>query len=57
MKIDSSFEQQNAIDSIRFSDDGDSNEIEKSDSDSGKLKLAKNCIEDGIQQLEILETW
>jgi hypothetical protein len=31
IKIDSRFENKNAFDSIRFNDDGDSNEIDESD--------------------------
>jgi hypothetical protein len=35
--IDSCFEDENAFDSIRFNDDGDSNEIDESDSQFEKL--------------------
>jgi hypothetical protein len=31
IKIDSRFEKENALDSIRFNDDGDSNEMDKKD--------------------------
>jgi hypothetical protein len=36
MTIDSRFEDENALDSIRFNDDGDSNEIDENNLQSSK---------------------
>jgi hypothetical protein len=46
--IDSSFECENARDSIRFNDDGDSNEIEESDLHSKKQESPRTSTWHGI---------
>jgi hypothetical protein len=48
MTIDSSVEFENAFDSIRFNDDGDSNEIDESDSQYKKHDEQRISIEHGI---------
>jgi hypothetical protein len=49
--IDSSFEFENAFDSIRFNDDGDSNEIDESDSQSSKHDDPRILMKFGITTL------
>jgi hypothetical protein len=53
IEIDSSFEWENAFDSIRFSDDGDSNEIEKSELELENVDGEKISMAHGIQTLVI----
>jgi hypothetical protein len=49
IKIDSRFESKNAFDSIRFNDDGDSNEIDESDSHQRKQDDPRISTEHGIK--------
>jgi hypothetical protein len=48
IKIDSSFEDKNAYDSIRFNDDGDSNEIDESELQDLKHDDPRISTENGI---------
>jgi hypothetical protein len=49
IKIDSSFESENANDSIRFNDDGDSNEIDESEKQNEKHDDPRISTEHGIK--------
>jgi hypothetical protein len=49
IKIDSSFDDENAYDPIRFNDDGDSNEIDESDSHFAKQDDPRISTSRGIK--------